>query len=169
MEARDVLERIDLFKQVLTARQLDDLAAKSRIVEMPEGMVLMAEGDFGSSMFAIISGALDVTVAGARHGSRAVAHLGPGDIVGEMSLMTGARRTATVVSAEPTRVLEITKVALEGLITRAPDLLDQLGVVLAQRRAELDRIADDEHATRVLGVRTDEIIHAMRRFFSRAG
>ncbi len=169
MEARDILGRIDLFAEVLSPRQLDDLAAKSRIVDVPEGMVLMAEGDFGASMFAIISGAFDVSVAGARHPNRAVAHLGPGEIVGEMSLMTGARRTATVVSAEPSRVLEITKVALEAVITRAPELLDQLGAVLTKRRAELAQIADDEQAHRVLGMRTDDIIHAMRRFFSRPG
>ena len=40
--------------------------------------------------------------------------------------------------------------------------------VLAERRAELEKISDDEHAHRVLGLRTDEIAGAVRRFFGRS-
>jgi CRP-like cAMP-binding protein len=165
-ETRSVLGRIELFSSILSPAQLDQLAARSRISDIQAGTVLMAEGDFGASMFAIVSGTLDVRVAGARHANREVALLGAGEIVGEMSLMTGARRTATVVAADAARVLEIPKPALEYVLRGAPELLDPLGLVLAKRRAELDRIADDEQAPRLLGIRTDEIIQAMRRFFA---
>ena len=168
METRDVLGRTSLFADVLSDRQLDDLAARSKIYDVGKDRILMAEGDFGVSMFVIVDGKVDVTVAGTRHANREVAMLGPGDIFGEMSLMTGARRAATVTSVEPTRVVEITKVALENVLTHSPELVDRFGAFLAKRRAELEEIADDEHASRILGVRTDEIVSAMRRLFGRA-
>lgn len=167
METRDVLGRTSLFADVLSDRQLDDLAARSKIYDVGKDRILMAEGDFGVSMFIIVDGKVDVTVAGTRHANRDVAMLGPGDIFGEMSLMTGARRAATVTSVEPTRVVEITKVALENVLTHSPELVDRFGAFLAKRRAELEEIADDEHATRILGIRTDEIVGAMRRLFGR--
>jgi CRP/FNR family cyclic AMP-dependent transcriptional regulator len=167
METRDVLGRTSLFADVLSNRQLDDLAARSKIYDVGKDRILMAEGDFGVSMFVIVDGKVDVTVAGTRHANREVAMLGPGDIFGEMSLMTGARRAATVTSVEPTRVVEITKVALENVLTHSPELVDRFGAFLAKRRAELEEIADDEHATRILGIRTDEIVGAMRRLFGR--
>jgi CRP/FNR family cyclic AMP-dependent transcriptional regulator len=167
METRDVLGRTSLFADVLSNRQLDDLAARSKIYDVGKDRILMAEGDFGVSMFVIVDGKVDVTVAGTRHANREVAMLGPGDIFGEMSLMTGARRAATVTSVEPTRVVEITKVALENVLTHSPELVDRFGAFLAKRRAELEEIADEEHATRILGIRTDEIVGAMRRLFGR--
>jgi len=167
MEARDVLARTKLFSDVLSDRQLQDLAARSKVYDVGKDRVLMTEGDFGTSMFILVEGKVDVTVAGTRHANREVAMLGPGDIFGEMSLMTGARRAATVTTMEPTRVVEITKVALENVLTHAPELVDRFGAFLAKRRAQLDEIADDEHASRILGVRTDEIVGAMRRLFGR--
>ena len=167
MEARDVLARTPLFADVLSARQLDELAARSKVYDVGKDRVLMTEGDFGTSMFIIVSGKVDVTVAGTRHPHREVAMLGPGELFGEMSLMTGARRAATVTTMEQTRVVEITKVALENVLTHSPELVDHFGAVLAKRRAELEQIADDEHASRILGIRTDEIVGAMRRLFGR--
>jgi CRP-like cAMP-binding protein len=169
MEVRSTLERIGLFAETLDARQIGQLAAKCHMADYGPGATLMTEGEFGTFMVAIVSGRLSVSVAGSRHPTRQVAVLGPGDIVGEMSLMTGARRSATVAAIEPARVVEITKVALESVFARAPELLDRFGEVLARRRAELDRIADDEQARRLLGVRPDEIVAAMRRLFARPG
>jgi CRP/FNR family cyclic AMP-dependent transcriptional regulator len=167
MEAREVLGRTSLFADVLSDRQLDALAARSKVYDVAPGRVLMAEGDFGASMFIIVDGKVDVTVAGTRHPNREVAMLGRGDIFGEISPMTGARRAATVVAVEPGRVVEITKVALEAVLSGSPELVERFGALLARRRAELDEIADDEHARRILGIRTDEIVGAMRRLFGR--
>ena len=166
-EIRAVLARIPLFGDVLDEQQLSTLAAKASLYSVPTRTVLMSEGDFGDSMFAIVDGAVEVTVEGERTGTREVAMLGPGDIVGEMSLMTGARRTATVTSVVQTRVLQIRKPALEAILAHSPDLVIGLGAMLARRQIELERIAEDEHAQRILGLRTDEITNAIRRFFFR--
>jgi CRP-like cAMP-binding protein len=77
-----------------------------------------------------------------------------------MSLLTGARRRATVVAENEVVALEITKVALEEILARAPDLIDGFGTVLSRRQAELNRVAVD-----VARHDKDDLIHQIRRFF----
>ena len=122
--AREVLGAIPLFAKVLDAGQLERLAARCHEVIFPAGAVLMAEGDFGTSMFALVEGEVSVTLADKRGDAHDVAELSAGDVVGEMSLLTGARRSATVVAETEVVAIEITKVALEEILARAPDLID---------------------------------------------
>lgn len=158
--ARKILAAIPLFAEVLDANQIELLAGNCQERIFPAGSLLMSEGDFGTSMFALVEGSVEVTLAGKRGDAHGVATLAGGDIVGEMSLMTGARRSATVTAVSEVVAMEITKVALEGILARAPDLIDSFGAVLVRRRAELDRAARD--ASRGA---TDEIIAQIRRFF----
>lgn len=158
MDIRDVLGRISLFADALSRQQLDQLASRCRLVTYTRGMLVMNEGDFGGFMLAIVSGRLGITV-GENRGKRQLATLGPGEIVGEMSLLTGARRAATVTALEATIAVEIPKVALEAMFQRSPDLLDRLGKLLAERRARL------QDAPRGEASRASEIVEAMRRLF----
>jgi CRP-like cAMP-binding protein len=160
--AREVLAAIPLFAEVLDADQLVRLAAKCHEAIFPVGAVLMTEGDFGTSMFALVEGEVSVALADKRGDPHGVAKLSAGDFVGEMSLLTGARRSATVVAETEVAAIEITKVALEEVLTRAPDLIDRFGLVLASRQAELDRAAAD-----VAQANKDDLISQIKRFFGR--
>jgi CRP/FNR family cyclic AMP-dependent transcriptional regulator len=163
-EKRDFLRQIRIFSDVLDLAQLEALAARCGVALFPAGAVLMSQGDFGSSMFAIISGRVTVELADDQNRPTPVATLGEGRIVGEMSLMTGARRTATVSAETDVTALEITKVALEGVLAKSPDLVDSFAVILAKRQADLDRIAADQH--RGLTAVTEDLVRQMRRFFA---
>src|SRR5712691_11412571 len=110
IDAREVFARIPFFAEVLSPADLDGLAAKARECLFPPGAVLMQEEDFGSSMFALVEGEVSVSVDDGYGRSDHVATLSAGDIVGEMSLMTGARRSATVTAVTSVTALEITKV-----------------------------------------------------------
>ena len=162
VNAREVLHAIPLFADVLDTGQLERLAAKCHEVMYPVGAVLMTEGDFGTSMFALVEGEVSVALADKRGDPHGVANLSAGDFVGEMSLLTGARRRATVVAETEVVAIEITKVALEEVLTRAPDLIDRFGLVLASRQAELDRAAAD-----VAQANKDDLISQIKRFFGR--
>jgi CRP-like cAMP-binding protein len=158
IDARAVLAAIPLFGETLSPRQLDHLAVQCEPVFFPAGSFLISEGDFGDSMFAIVAGAADVTLHDDRGEAHGVASLKPGDIVGEMSILTGMRRKATVVASTDVAALEITKPALEEMFARAPDLIDRFGVVLAKREAELKRVAADAASQKDFATR-------IRRFF----
>ena len=160
VNAAEILAKIPLFADVLDADQIERLAAKCHTAVFPAGALLMTEGDFGSSMFALVEGSVSVTAAGELDDPHAVAELSPGDFVGEMSLLTGARRRATVEALTEVVAVEIPKVALEEVLARAPDLIDSFGAVLARRQAELDRAAADAaHAG------PGHFISQIRRFF----
>jgi CRP-like cAMP-binding protein len=160
----EVLATVPLLSEVLDPVQLDRLGAKCHVVIFPARSLLMTEGDFGTSMFALVEGSVAVTLGDRRGREHGVAELGAGDIVGEMSLMTGARRSATVTAVTDVVALEITKVALEEILARAPDLIDSFGAVLARRQAELSRAAADaERAGH------DNLVAQIGRFFGIGG
>ena len=158
VDARRVLSGIPLFAETLDDAQLEALAHKSSPVIFPAGSILMTEGDFATSMFAIVEGSVAVTVADEDGRERHVAELKGGDIVGEMSLMTGARRSATATAATEVVALEVTKFSLEAILARAPELIDRFGEILAKRQAELDQIAAE-------AAPKDDIVNRIRRFF----
>lgn len=164
-ETRAALARAPLFARVLNEAQLADLAAQCTIHEFPIGSVLMREGDPPSSMFIILEGAVSITITGPDGQSHEVAVSATGDVVGEMSLMTGAPRTATATTLAPLRMLEITKSGIELLLQRTPSLAERFSVILAQRQRELTQKADD--AARKTNPETD-ILARMRAFFAGA-
>lgn len=161
-----VLQRISFFSHVLSEAQLAGLARAGRTRELPVGGRLVQQGESAMSMFVILEGAAEVSVI-AKMGepARSIAVLAGGDIVGEMSLLTGVPRSATVVAITPLTVLEIPRSEFETLLADAPELLEGFGRVLAQRRAVLQGLADP-----VVELRNAErdLIARMRDFFARA-
>jgi CRP-like cAMP-binding protein len=98
-------------------------------------------------------------------GDKRVATLGAGDMVGEMSLMTGARRSATVTTLKPVTAVEIGKVALAAMIVRLPDLVQRFAGVMEQRQAELARIRDG-HGWYGGGLSRAELAARMTAFYA---
>jgi CRP-like cAMP-binding protein len=135
---RQILGTTSFFSEVLDGEGLDRLAANLRIATFPKGAVLIKEDEAGSSMFVLVTGEAEVTVP---HSARAmpVALLKAGDIFGEMSLLTGAPRSATVTARTPVAAIEIPKSALAPLIEATPKLADRFATILKTRKAELDR------------------------------
>ncbi|MBZ0230028.1 MAG: cyclic nucleotide-binding domain-containing protein [Bauldia sp.] len=159
VDARAILAAIPLFAEALSERQLDHLAAQCRVVFFPAGALLMAEGDFADAMFAIVEGQVAVAFHDRRGEEHGVAALYAGDVVGEMAVLTGARRNATVMARTDVTAIEITKATIEGIFARAPDLIDRIGEVLARRQAELERMVADANTD------TADMIGRIRRFF----
>jgi len=164
-EMRDALKEAELFENVLNADQFELLAAHSKTLELPRGSLLMKQGDPPSSMFIIMEGAASVSVIGKDGEVNEVAISATGDIAGEMSLMTGANRNATVSALSRMRVLEIRKEAIEALLQMSPELLERFGRILAKRQHELDELAN--RPSKREAVETD-ILTRMKKFFARA-
>ena len=163
-EMRAALEHASLFNKVLDEEQSHELARLCRPVEFARGTNLMAQGDAASSMFIILEGAARVSVLGQNNDPREVAVLATGDVVGEMSLMTGAQRNATVTALTRVRALEITKDPVEALLHKSPDLLQRFSHVLAKR--EQERAAIAQKTIQVAAVERD-LMARMKTFFNR--
>jgi len=163
--ARDALADASIFKDVLDAGQVDALVSSCKVRRLPSNNVFIRQGEVGSSMFIILEGAARVSLRVADGEVRELAVLASGDIVGEMSLMTGAPRAATVTSLTFMRVLEVTKESIEALLKVTPGLLERLGPVLASRQLGINEIASAPHHKRSV---EPDILDRMRVFFSRA-
>jgi CRP-like cAMP-binding protein len=165
MTPREVLQKTPFFADVLNAAELDRLAVKLQMRTFPRGVTLVRQGDLGASMFVLVGGKVTVSVH-SRSGEERVATLGSGDIVGEMSLLTGARRNATVVAARQVTALEITKPALEDLLVGSAELIGRFAGTVEARHAEIERIHEADERTRSVGLSRAEIAARMTAFYA---
>jgi small-conductance mechanosensitive channel/CRP-like cAMP-binding protein len=136
--ARIILRQQPLFK-CLSDDQLDGLLPRGQVVHFGQNETLIRQGDEGQSMFILVSGEANVVVE--RNGSpQAVAVLNAGECFGEMSLLTGERRSATVVARTDCEVVEISKTVLAQSLKDSPELLHQLSELLAKRQMDTEGI-----------------------------
>ncbi|MBV9279014.1 MAG: cyclic nucleotide-binding domain-containing protein, partial [Chloroflexi bacterium] len=143
----------------LTAEQLEAVVRQMKPRRFREGEVICRENEPGNSLFVIQDGLALVLVSQPASGSsEAVARLRRGDVVGEMSLVTGEPRSATVMAAVPTSVLELGQEDFAGILARYPAVLMNLNRILSRRLARTNvRQADrrrGEAVALVLGPRT---------------
>ncbi|HEY6111389.1 MAG TPA: mechanosensitive ion channel family protein [Chthoniobacterales bacterium] len=137
-QARAILRREPLF-QCLSDAQIDNLVARAALNHFGRGERMIEEGAEGDSMFVLLRGAAQVSVS--QNGtSIAVAQLRAGDCFGEMSLLTGETRSATVRAAEDCYVMEIDKEVMGAVVRESPDCLRQLSEILARRKLETEGV-----------------------------
>jgi small-conductance mechanosensitive channel/CRP-like cAMP-binding protein len=137
-EARKILRGESLFS-CLSDTQIDTLVKQSRLNHFGRGERVVEEGADGDSMFVLLRGAAKVSVS--KNGSVIpVATLQSGDCFGEMSLLTGERRTATVRAEGDCYVMEISKPIMAEVLRESPDCLNQLSEILAKRKIETEGI-----------------------------
>ncbi len=118
----------------LTDEEVTGLVEKGRLLLYGPHEALVTRGENGESMFVIIEGHAEV-IGKTSDGPRVIlAGLGAGECFGEMSLLTGEPRNATVRAVGDTVVLEICKEHLSPLMERRPDLAECLGALLEARQ-----------------------------------
>lgn len=127
----DHLAQVPLFSQC-DKRQLQQVAAATTELSIDPGRVLTREGEPGHECFVIVSGTASVSVDG-----KAVATVGPYQVVGELAPLTGAARTATVTADGPMEVLVISQHELNGLLEEVP------GLAVAVLRNLAGRLTDE--------------------------
>lgn len=130
------LQRVPLFSG-FTEPDLRRVAALSRIVEAPVGTVVTRIGEAGDTFFVVIDGTVTVrTPVGAG------AELHPGDFFGEMSLLDGEPRSATIVAATDLRLLVVDRAHFWRLLDETPDLIRQMLTILSRRVRRLEQTVD---------------------------
>ncbi|HEY6568096.1 MAG TPA: cyclic nucleotide-binding domain-containing protein [Actinomycetota bacterium] len=128
-----VLAGIPLFEG-LTKRQMRKIGALAETVNAPEGAVVVKEGQVGDNFFVALTGQAKVTVKG-----RTVHRILPGDHFGEISLLDGGVRTATVTTETPMTLLMIQRDDFLKTVERDPELAVALLESLARMIRRVDR------------------------------
>lgn len=127
------------FFQTLEPEQVDHLARQARLIRFGRGEKVIEQGAMGDSMFLVLAGDANVYVSNNGIPTR-VATLRPGDYCGEMSLLTGELRSATVVAESDCELWEIDKTTFGELLQKNEPLVQNLGEILARRRMENEGI-----------------------------
>ena len=103
----------DALREVLTSTALRSFG---------EGDIIVTEGEPGSSLFLIVSGHVKVFTRDPEGGHIPLAELGPGDFFGEVSLLTGRPRTATITAKEPVMAIELAKESIDRIAETHPEV-----------------------------------------------
>src|SRR5687767_6571928 len=113
---------------------LQAVLALGQFLEFGPGQIVVRQGDPGDRLYMVKSGVLEIVAARADGGDATpVAYLGPGEVLGELALLTGSPRTATVRSPEHAVLFTLEKSVFLDLMTSLPAFARNLCLVLARR------------------------------------
>jgi CRP-like cAMP-binding protein len=129
------------------------------------GETIVRQGNDGSSMFVLLRGSVAVTLKDAHGSSEQVATLGGGDFFGEMSLMTGEKRSASVTALEEVECAELHKDDVAGLLLRRPELAREISAILEQRQGGLAS-ARERFQTTPRAAKPLDLLGRIQQYFS---
>ena len=125
-----LIKRIPLFKHC-SKKELGQIASIADELDLKDGAMLTREGKGGREFFVIVEGSADVLKDGKR-----VNTVHEGDFIGEISLVTGQPRTASVQATSPVRVLVITSRNFSKLLDSSPEIQRKILLATAERLAD---------------------------------
>lgn len=152
-EASEVLDRIEHIEMLhsLSPSEMQAIIPLLKPLKVEPGAVLCQEGAPGDALFLIVDGEAEIL-----KGAQKMATLGPGEMFGEMALLTGEERSASVIARSTMELYELDKLDFDGMLTQSPQLASGLSRILARRLREttqsrVKRVeSDDNWRQRVL-------------------
>ena len=123
----------------LTLEQRTRMAAFGVHRHVDDGTVIVREHGAVDELYLVVSGRAEVVVRGAGGDEHRIATLGPGDAIGEMSLLTGEPASATVRAVEPVELRCFARSAIGDLLGAFPEVERMLGAVVADRLVRTQR------------------------------
>jgi len=134
----DVLNNVELF-HTLTDEEKHELAEHLSVAPFVRGEAMTRQGAEAHWLYVLIKGDAEVRVSVDGSGlSKQVAKLKGGDFFGEMGMMTGERRSATVIATSDAECYRIDKDSFQTIIRRRPEIAEDISHVLARRRVQLE-------------------------------
>jgi len=162
------LRKVELFSQ-MTEDELRTLAERLKYMPFAKGSVVARQGATGQHwLYVIINGNVEVFVDAANGRRRTLNILSKGDFFGEMSLMTGEPRVASVIAKTDIECYRLDKEAFEGIMQARPSIADDVSHILVTRRQELESVLQDLDLGAInkdLNNSRGEVLATIKRFF----
>lgn len=133
----DLLKNVDLFRG-MSAREVNRLRSSGRDTEHDEGHTVVEETGTGLGFHLVIEGTAAVSQRG-QH----LRDIGPGDYFGEISLLDGGTRSATVVATSPLRTLYLNSTKFNMLLDEQPEMARTVMIALCKRLRALENAGVD--------------------------
>ena len=160
---RELLERQELFAR-LSKQELDELADVTSLVRLPAGKELFHKGDPGSQVYVVASGVLKAVTTSTEGDDLVFALLGPGEMFGELAILSGGRRSATIVAMEPTELIVLQRNAILPFLKQHPDAAFTLLAVLAERVQRLSEMVEDTQFRNLQSRLAKKLVELAERF-----
>ncbi|HEV8717593.1 MAG TPA: mechanosensitive ion channel family protein [Candidatus Binatia bacterium] len=125
------------FLQILTDEQLRELARRLQTQVFAPGETICRQGEAGETFYIIKNGQVEVSMHNGRERATPIRTIGAGDFFGEISLLTGEPRSATVTALKETEVLVMNKEDMRHMLAANDQLAEHISQVLAQRQQQL--------------------------------
>ncbi len=142
-QKRELLARQDLFRK-LSERELADLVLAVQLRRVEARETLCHRGDPGNQLYLIVDGVLKAQTTSASGDDIVFSIMGPGEMFGELALMRGGKRTASVVAIRDSQLIVIDRRELFPFLRRNPDAALKLLEVLAARVERLTAKVEDK-------------------------
>jgi small-conductance mechanosensitive channel/CRP-like cAMP-binding protein len=155
------LNRVSIFAP-LSDEETERLANASTSRVYAPNEAIVRQGQVGGSMFVIIRGSVKVQLPEKGY-QKTINSLNENDFFGEMSLLTGAPRSANVIAVEETEVLRIDKKGLKPILESNPTLVESIFELIEERKALLKVDAENEDETQ--GEAKKGVMKSIRKFF----
>ena len=127
----DLIKGVPLFSAA-SKQELAEIASIADEIDLPEGKVLIKEGDTGREFFVLMDGEVEVERDGQSLGRR-----GAGDFIGEISLLEDIPRTATVTAVTSVRLFVLTAQSFRSVVEAQPEVENKVLRTLARRLADM--------------------------------
>lgn len=166
-ERAERLGKVELF-QALTVEEKHALAGRLRVAPFVRGEAMTRQGAEAHWLYVITRGDAEVRISVDGNLNERIATLHEGDFFGEMGMMTGEPRSATVIALTDVECYRVDKDSFHDVLHRRPEIAESISEVLARRRVELDAAREDlneeaKHAR--MRYHQRDLLHRIRNFF----
>jgi small-conductance mechanosensitive channel/CRP-like cAMP-binding protein len=166
-ERTNALRKVELFNG-FTEDELQAIAQRLNYAPFAKGDVITRQGAVAHWLYMLIEGEAEVFLESPGQPHRKLSTLHPGSYFGEMGLMTGAPRTATVIATTDAECYQLEKSAFEDILKNRPELADEISHTLVSRRFGLDSLQqdlDDDTRERQMSQQHQDMLTKIRNFF----
>ncbi len=144
-DQKQLISRISLFRS-LTSEEIDELISTLEPQSVGADVAVVMEGAEGDSLFILVEGLLQVYVKQGPDGKNVnVGQVNAGEFIGEFSLLTGEKRSATVITDTSCVLYEIEKSKIESILEKRPQLALVLSDFLADRKLRAAKAMERQH------------------------
>jgi len=161
------LRRVELFAQ-MTDDELNALADRLKYAQFAKGNIISRQGAVAHWLYIIINGEAEVFFETPNGERRSVNILSKGSFFGEMGMMTGEPRSASVIATSDVECYRLDKEAFAGIMQARPSLAEEITHILVERRAQMDSVLhhmDGQTSRQETSSQQNELLLNVKRFF----
>lgn len=166
-ERMDALQQVELFS-TLRDDELAEIAERLVYTPFVQGDIIMRQGAIAHWLYIIISGEADIFLELPDGGRRRIDSIHSGSFLGEMGLMTGDPRSATVIAQSEVLAYRLDKDSFQKVLEKRPELAVEISNVLASRRFSIENLQqqlDNESVAQLMAQQQSTFLEQIRDFF----